>query len=177
MTNLQKIRNKIISDPIQLEAKLQEWAQEHKCVAFTNGCFDLLHRGHIDYLSKAADFGDVLVIGLNTDDSVSRLKGPHRPIQDEISRAHLMAALEFVDLVVYFNEDTPYELIQKVQPDILVKGADYKAEDIVGYDIVKAKGGKIKTLTKLMRESSRQKFVWWVITLKLAFTHCQRQWN
>jgi len=86
------------------------------------------------------------VIGLNTDDSVSRIKGPHRPIQDEISRAHIMAALEFVDLVVYFNEDTPYDLIKTVQPDVLVKGADYKTEDIVGYDIVTAKGGKVKTI-------------------------------
>lgn len=154
MTNLQKIRNKIIKDSQELEAKLQDWAQENKCIVFTNGCFDLLHRGHIEYLSKAADFGDVLVIGLNTDDSVSRLKGPHRPIQDEISRAHLMAALEFVDLVVYFNEDTPYELIQKVQPDILVKGADYKAEDIVGYDIVKAKGGVVKTIEFLPGHST-----------------------
>ena len=87
-----------------------------------------------------------MVIGLNTDDSVSRLKGPHRPIQDENSRAYTMAALSFVDYVVYFNEDTPYELIKKIQPDILVKGADYKIEDIVGYDVVMAKGGKVETI-------------------------------
>jgi len=154
MKSLRKIRNKIIKEPQQLDGILQQWARENKSIVFTNGCFDLLHRGHIEYLSKAADFGDVLVIGLNSDDSVSRLKGPHRPIQDEISRAHIMAALEFVDLVVYFNEDTPYELIQKVLPDVLVKGADYKAEDIIGYDIVKAKGGKVETIDFLAGHST-----------------------
>ena len=154
MKSLRKIRNKIIKEPQQLDGILQQWARENKSIVFTNGCFDLLHRGHIEYLSKAADFGDVLVIGLNSDDSVSRLKGPHRPIQDEISRAHIMAALEFVDLVVYFNEDTPYELIQKVLPDVLVKGADYKAEDIIGYDIVKAKGGKVETIEFLPGHST-----------------------
>lgn len=86
------------------------------------------------------------MIGLNTDDSVSRLKGPSRPLQDQVSRAHIMAALEFVDYVIYFNEDTPYELIKKIQPDVLVKGADYKIEDIVGYDIVMSKGGKVETI-------------------------------
>lgn len=154
MTSLQKIKNKIIAEPQQLKAVLQKWASENKTIVFTNGCFDLLHRGHIEYLAKAADFGDVLVIGLNSDDSVSRLKGPHRPIQDEISRAHLMAALEFVDLVVYFNEDTPLQLIQLVQPDVLVKGADYKAEDIVGYDTVMAKGGKVETIEFLAGHST-----------------------
>ena len=154
MKSLRKIRNKIIKEPQQLDGILQQWARENKSIVFTNGCFDLLHRGHIEYLSKAADFGDVLVIGLNSDDSVSKLKGPHRPIQDEISRAHIMAALEFVDLVVYFNEDTPYELIQKVLPDVLVKGADYKAEDIIGYDIVKAKGGKVETIEFLPGHST-----------------------
>lgn len=154
MTSLQKIRNKIIDEPHQLKAVLQQWASENKSIVFTNGCFDLLHRGHIEYLSKAADFGDVLVIGLNSDDSVSRIKGPHRPIQDEISRAHLMAALEFVDLVVYFNEDTPLRLIQLVQPDVLVKGADYKAEDIVGYDTVMAKGGQVETIAFLAGHST-----------------------
>lgn len=146
MTSLKKIKNKIIADKKGLSLILDTWAKENKRIVFTNGCFDLLHRGHIDYLSKASDYGDVLVIGLNTDDSVSRLKGPHRPIQDEKARAEIMAALGFVDLVVYFNEDTPYDLIKIVQPDVLVKGADYKAEDIVGYDIVMNKGGKVETL-------------------------------
>jgi len=146
MTSLKKINSKIIANKEGLSSILKAWTKENKRIVFTNGCFDILHRGHIDYLAKASDYGDVLVIGLNTDDSVSRLKGPHRPIQDEKSRAHIMAALEFVDLVVYFNEDTPYDLIKIVQPDVLVKGADYKVEDIVGYDVVIAKGGKVETL-------------------------------
>jgi rfaE bifunctional protein nucleotidyltransferase chain/domain len=154
MTYLQKIKNKIIEGRPQLEVILKQWSADNKKIVFTNGCFDLLHQGHIEYLAKAADFGDVLIIGLNTDDSVSRLKGNHRPIQNELSRAHIMAALEFVDLVVYFDEDTPYELIQAVQPDVLVKGADYKAEDIVGYDIVKAKGGKVETIAFLPGHST-----------------------
>jgi rfaE bifunctional protein nucleotidyltransferase chain/domain len=146
MKSLKKIQSKIIDNSSALNEQLQIWDKQGKKIVFTNGCFDLLHRGHIEYLAKAADYGDVLLIGLNTDDSVSRLKGPHRPIQDEISRAHIMAALEFVDLVVYFNEDTPLDLINIVQPDVLVKGADYKAEDIIGYDIVMAKGGKVETI-------------------------------
>lgn len=146
MNYLNKIKSKIVENKRLLRPVLKVWSEENKKIVFTNGCFDLLHRGHIEYLAKAADFGDVLVIGLNTDQSVSRLKGPHRPIQDEISRAHIMAALEFVDLVVYFDEETPYELIQMIQPDVLVKGADYKAEDIVGYDVVSAKGGKVTTI-------------------------------
>ena len=144
MKALQKIQNKIIKDKTHLSELLKTFSTNK--IVFTNGCFDLLHRGHIEYLSKAADFGELLIIGLNTDASVSRLKGSHRPIQDESSRAHIMAALEFVDLVIYFDEDTPYDLIKIVQPDILVKGADYKAEDIVGYDIVTAKGGQVKTI-------------------------------
>ena len=117
-----------------------------KKIVFTNGCFDLLHLGHIDYLSKAADLGDVLIIGLNSDLSVSRIKGNTRPLQDERSRAMVLASLGFVDVVVLFGDDTPYELIKATQPDILVKGADYKPEDIVGYDIVKNKGGEIITI-------------------------------
>jgi rfaE bifunctional protein nucleotidyltransferase chain/domain len=146
MSFLKKIKSKIILSKGDLNDLVRELSNPNKKVVFTNGCFDILHRGHIEYLSKAKDLGDVLVIGLNTDDSVSRLKGPHRPLQDEVSRAHIMAALEFVDYVVYFNEDTPYELIKKVQPDVLVKGADYKIEDIVGYDIVMAKGGTVETI-------------------------------
>lgn len=124
-------------------------------IVFTNGCFDILHRGHTEYLAKARDLGGVLVIGLNTDDSVRRQnKSPERPINNEETRATILAALEFVDFVVLFNEDTPYELIKKIQPDILVKGADYDPNEtnptskkyIVGSDIVRAKGGQIKTI-------------------------------
>lgn len=118
-------------------------------VVFTNGCFDLLHRGHIDYLGKAADLADIMVIGLNTDVSVSRIKGPHRPINDQQGRAEVLAALGFVDYVILFGEDTPLNLIRTLQPDFLVKGSDYSVEDIVGADIVLAKGGKVVTLDYL----------------------------
>jgi rfaE bifunctional protein nucleotidyltransferase chain/domain len=114
---------------------------------FTNGCFDLLHLGHVDYLEKARQLGDKLVLGLNTDTSIKRLKGEERPLQDEMARARIMASLLFVDAVVLFSEDTPYELIKLVQPDILVKGDDYTPDTIVGADIVKAKGGEVKTVS------------------------------
>jgi D-glycero-beta-D-manno-heptose 1-phosphate adenylyltransferase len=142
----QKIHNKILNNTAQLDALLADWRAKDLKVVFTNGCFDLLHRGHVDYLAKARDLGDVLFLGLNTDASVSKLKGKHRPIQDEQSRMQIMATLECVDAVILFDEETPYELIKTVQPDILVKGADYKPENIVGYDIVTAKGGQVITL-------------------------------
>lgn len=141
-----KIQQKIINTDEQLDALLVDWVANNYKVVFTNGCFDLLHRGHVDYLSKARDLGDKLFLGLNTDASVSTLKGKHRPIQDEQSRLQIMASLDFVDAVMLFSEETPYQLIQKVQPDILVKGADYNPKDIVGYDVVTAKGGEVKTL-------------------------------
>ena len=122
------------------------WKHQGKHVVFTNGCFDLLHLGHVDYLEKARNLGDVLVVGLNTDDSVSRFKGPQRPIQDQQSRARIMAALQAVDLVVFFNEDTPLKLISELLPQILVKGSDYLAENIVGADVVKNAGGVVKTI-------------------------------
>ena len=122
------------------------WRFFDKKIVFTNGCFDLLHYGHVDYLSKAAALGDVLVVGLNTDASVARLKGPSRPVNDERSRLHIMASLFYVSAVVLFDESTPYNLISLVQPDVLVKGGDYKPEAIVGYDIVMKKGGEVITL-------------------------------
>lgn len=125
---------------------MDKWNKSNSKIVFTNGCFDIVHRGHIDYLSKAADLGDILIIGLNTDDSVSRLKGNNRPIIDQESRAMLLASLFFVSAVVYFDEDTPYELIKSIQPDVLVKGADYEVHEIVGHDIVLNKGGKVETL-------------------------------
>jgi len=142
MNNLERIHTKIY-DRKNLETQLAIWRFQSKKIVFTNGCFDLLHLGHIDYLSKAKDFGDVLIIGVNTDDSVRRLKGATRPVTDEISRSVILASLQFVNAVILFDEDTPYNLIKQVQPDMLVKGSDYKAEDVVGYDIVKAKGGEI----------------------------------
>jgi D-glycero-beta-D-manno-heptose 1-phosphate adenylyltransferase len=118
-----------------------------KKIVFTNGCFDILHPGHVDYLSQARDLGNFLVLGLNTDGSVKRLnKAPNRPVNNEQSRAMVLAALSSVDLIVFFNEDTPYELIKLLQPDVLVKGSDYKAENVVGYDIVKARGGEVITI-------------------------------
>lgn len=142
------IKNKILSED-NLNILINEWREKNQKIVFTNGCFDLLHLGHIDYLAKAKDLGDKLIIGVNTDDSVRRLKGVYRPLQDENSRLHILAALEFVDAVILFNEDTPYELIKKIQPDVLVKGADYKIEDIVGYDIVTSRGGSVKTIEYL----------------------------
>ena len=145
MDKLDPIRTKILNSR-QLSRQLAIWRFLNKKIIFTNGCFDILHRGHIEYLAKAAGYGDVLIIGLNTDDSVRRLKGDSRPVQDENARALLLAALSFVSAVVLFDEDTPYKLIEKVLPDVLVKGGDYKIEDIVGYDLVKAKGGEIITI-------------------------------
>ncbi len=113
--------------------------------SFTNGCFDLLHLGHIDYLSKAADEGDVLIIGLNSDASIAGLKGPSRPINCQEQRAMVLASLQFVSAVVIFDEPNPYHLINTVQPDVLIKGGDYSPENIVGYEVVKAKNGIIKT--------------------------------
>jgi rfaE bifunctional protein nucleotidyltransferase chain/domain len=130
----------------KLPALLALWRFQDKKVVFTNGCFDILHLGHIGYLSQASQLGDVLIIGLNTDASVQWLKGLDRPVNNEYARARLLASLFFVDAVVLFDDDTPYELIRQVQPDVLVKGKDYLAEDVVGYDIVRAGGGSIETI-------------------------------
>jgi rfaE bifunctional protein nucleotidyltransferase chain/domain len=124
---------------------LGQWREQGKKVVFTNGCFDLLHLGHVDYLEKARHLGDALVVGLNTDSSVSRLK-PGRPLQDELSRARILASLLFVDAVVLFDEPTPLELITLVQPDILVKGDDYPISGIVGHELVLARGGQVLTV-------------------------------
>jgi D-glycero-beta-D-manno-heptose 1-phosphate adenylyltransferase len=138
-------KDKILPVPALVE-QVQEWQEQGQKVVFTNGCFDILHLGHVDYLEKARQLGDKLVLGLNTDASISRIKGPSRPLQDEMSRARVMASLLFVDAVVLFDEDTPLELIRAVQPDILVKGDDYSIENIVGQDIVMARGGEVKTV-------------------------------
>lgn len=142
----QVIHNKILSRQAA-EKRANIWRMFNKKIVFTNGCFDILHQGHIDYLSKARDLGSTLIIGLNTDASVKRLnKSPERPINKEQSRALVLATLVLVDVVVLFDEDTPYDLIKAIQPDVLVKGADYKVEDIIGYDIVKTHGGEITTI-------------------------------
>lgn len=146
MDYLSFIENKIVTDKEHLFNILCQWRFKNEKIVFTNGCFDIVHRGHIEYLARAAALGTKLVIGLNTDTSVKRLKGEKRPINDQQARAILLSALIFVDKVIFFDEDTPYELIKYIQPDILVKGSDYKPEDIVGYDIVKNKGGEIVTI-------------------------------
>jgi rfaE bifunctional protein nucleotidyltransferase chain/domain len=148
MTHIELLNSKIYTWET-LKSQVAEWQKLGKKIVFSNGCFDLVHKGHIDYLNRAADLGDILVMGLNTDASVSKLKGPHRPIQDEQSRLTIIAALQCVNAVVLFDEETPYELINLVQPDVLVKGSDYKPENIVGYDIVIAKGGQVKTIDYL----------------------------
>lgn len=118
-----------------------------KKIVFTNGCFDILHVGHKRYLQQAATLGDILVVGVNSDASVKRLKGPSRPVNNELDRAEMLSAMGFIDYVVIFDEDTPYELIKKIQPDVLVKGGDYKPEDVVGRDIVLARGGKLELIS------------------------------
>lgn len=127
---------------------VETFREDHadKKIVFTNGCFDILHVGHIRYMQEAAELGDVLVVGLNSDDSVKRLKGPERPINNQNDRAEMLAALEFVDYVTIFDDDTPYKLIKKIQPDVLVKGGDYNPDNVVGKDIVEARGGELKLL-------------------------------
>ena len=146
MTNLEIIKQKII--PLeQLQRNLHVWRMKDLKIVFTNGCFDLLHHGHIDYLSKAADMGDVLIIGLNSDSSVKKLnKGANRPIQNENDRALILSSIQFIEAIIIFEEDTPYELIKLVQPEVLVKGGDWKENEIVGADIVKKNGGTVTTI-------------------------------
>ncbi len=145
MDHINRILAKI-STQENLQSLLTYWRLKDYKIAFTNGCFDLLHKGHIEYLASAADQGDILVVGLNSDESVKRIKGDNRPVQDETSRKLTLASLKMVTVVVVFEEDTPYELIKGVKPDVLVKGADYKEEDIVGADLVKGNGGEIVTV-------------------------------
>lgn len=135
-----------IQTPEQISETLSAWRAKGEKIVFTNGCFDLLHYGHLHYLAQARDLGDRLVIGLNSAGSVRRLKGPKRPINDELTRTHMLAALAVVDAVVVFEEDTPINLIRQVLPDILVKGGDWKPEQIVGSDVVLAQGGQVFSL-------------------------------
>lgn len=142
MHKLQWIQHKVFSrDALLRECNV--WRATGKKIVFTNGCFDILHRGHLDLLAHAADFGNVLIVGVNTDASVQRLKGPGRPVNNEQDRAFQLASLLCVDAVCLFDEDTPKELIELVKPDVLVKGGDYKVDDIVGADFVKRCGGEV----------------------------------
>ena len=141
----QKIQSKIQDWPT-IQQTVATWKSNNEKIVFTNGCFDILHFGHIHYLAEARALGDRLIVGLNSAASVKRLKGAHRPINDEPTRLHLLAALQCIDAVVVFEDDTPLELIKIVMPDILVKGGDWKPEQIVGSDIVLANGGQVKSL-------------------------------
>ena len=148
-STLDVLQHKIYSKEEDFKHTLNVWRFKDQKLVFTNGCFDLMHLGHIDYLAKAADLGNRLIVGLNTDASASNLKGPSRPITDQHSRSAILAALFFVDAVIFFDEATPLKLIQYVIPDVLVKGADYSVDQIVGADIVLAKGGEVKTIELL----------------------------
>ncbi len=139
------VRKKILSLQEFLERK-KNGKYDNKKIVFSNGCFDIVHRGHVEYLQNAGNLGDLLIIGLNTDDSVRRLKGANRPLVDQWSRAVVLSALEFVDIVIFFDEDTPLNLITKIKPHVLVKGADYKPEDIVGGKEVLSWGGEVITI-------------------------------
>lgn len=131
---------------IEFSRLLAFWRFKDKKIVFTNGCFDVLHRGHFEYLMQAASLGDVLVIGLNTDNSVKKLKGNNRPINNEESRAMALACMQFVHAVVLFSEETPSELIKIVRPDVLVKGGDYKPNEIAGSEFVASYGGKVEII-------------------------------
>jgi rfaE bifunctional protein nucleotidyltransferase chain/domain len=151
MNYTQLIENKILDFRIKeaktaLKRTLSFLNFKDLAVGFTNGCFDILHLGHIDYLSQAANKCDFLIVGLNTDSSVRRIKGEHRPINDETTRAKIMASLMFIDIIVFFEEDTPLKLIEFVNPSMLFKGSDYKVNEIVGYDFVSKNGGKVETI-------------------------------
>ena len=137
--------NKILSQPA-LKRRLASLRRSGKRVVFTNGCFDLVHPGHIHYLRAARRLGDVLVVALNSDDSVRRLKGQGRPLVPERDRCEVVAALEMVDYVTTFSDDTPYALIKNLQPDVLVKGGDWQPDEIVGADVVRARGGTVCSL-------------------------------
>ena len=144
--------DQIIQKTITLDTALKllnpGYRKKHKLV-FTNGCFDILHRGHIYYLSKARELGDLLIVGLNSDASVAGLKGPARPVNDQVARAEVLGSLVFVDYIIVFEQETPLHLISALEPDILVKGGDYNEEDIVGYDEVTSRGGSVVTIPLL----------------------------
>lgn len=150
----QLIKDKIFSTNTALAKQVNSWQMHNEKVVFTNGCFDILHLGHIDYLTKAADLGDRLIIAVNTDASVSALKGPSRPIIDEETRAMKLASLVFVDAVILFGEQTPLTLITDVRPNVLVKGGDYTIDTIVGASEVQENGGEVEVIPFLEGHST-----------------------
>ncbi|MBE2189371.1 MAG: D-glycero-beta-D-manno-heptose 1-phosphate adenylyltransferase [Desulfobulbaceae bacterium] len=133
----------MLCESAELAKILQEKSEQGKKIVFTNGCFDILHAGHVKYLEQSKQMGDVLVIGLNSDDSVRRLKGDSRPVNNQIDRAIVLSALRAVDYVCYFEEDTPLELIMKLKPNIITKGGDYTIKDVVGGEFVINNGGEV----------------------------------
>ncbi|MFL2573614.1 MAG: D-glycero-beta-D-manno-heptose 1-phosphate adenylyltransferase [Flavobacteriales bacterium] len=139
---LERVKNKIFNKNNLLK-KLEIWRGENKKIVFTNGCFDLIHLGHIEILARSSDFGDKLIIGVNSDLSIKKLKGENRPIIEESSRIKQLSALEFVDAVVLFDEDTPLKLIETIKPDVITKGGDYTAKNIVGNEVVSQKNGEV----------------------------------
>ena len=139
---LERVKNKIFNKNNLLE-KLEIWRGENKKIVFTNGCFDLIHLGHIEVLARSADLGDILIIGVNTDSSIKELKGNNRPIIEEDSRAQQLASLEFVDAVILFNEQTPLELIKVIKPNVITKGGDYNSEQVVGNEITVKNEGEV----------------------------------
>ena len=145
VTHLELLKKKICT-LTELKIICDQLRKEKKTIVFTNGCFDLIHLGHIEYLANAADLGDILIIGLNSDKSVTNIKNPGRPIQDQKSRQMQLASFSFVSAVILFDEETPYNLIDEIKPDILVKGGDYKENEVVGAEIVKSNGGKVVIL-------------------------------
>ena len=142
---------KSINELIEIRNKLKK---DNKKVVFTNGCFDILHAGHVDYIIKAKEKGDILIVAVNSDSSMKRIKGTFRPIVPQNERAFIISSLKPVDYVVIFEEDTPYEIITKLIPDILVKGEDWSIENIVGRDIVEANGGKVETIKFVNNQST-----------------------
>ena len=142
MSNLQNITSKMYSLS-DLKIQSDKWKENEEKIVFTNGCFDLVHRGHVEVLANTADLGDRLIIGLNSDVSIQKIKGKNRPIIDENSRAILLASLQFVDAIVLFSEDTPKQLIETIEPNVLAKGGDYKVEEIAGHEVVLQNGGEV----------------------------------
>ena len=143
MSKSLEILNSKILDKERLLVKLTDWKEENKKIVFTNGCFDLIHLGHIEVLARSADLGDILIIGVNTDSSIKELKGDNRPIIEEYSRAQQLASLEFVDAVILFNEQTPLELIKVIKPNVITKGGDYNSEQVVGNEITIKNEGEV----------------------------------
>ncbi len=158
---------KIILNHNKLKTIVQNLKNSGKKIVFTNGCFDLIHRGHIEYLKKAKKLGDILIIGINSDESVKRIKGSKRPIISEKDRAEILASFFFVDYVTIFNEDTPFNLISKIVPDILVKGGDWERDKIVGKEIVEANGGEVVVIEYLKGYSTSS------IIEKIKNLYCQ----